>query len=69
MVERGGYDWIDMGDGTWEIYSRDRKIAHIAENANGWHIASDPGNTFPDYGMLLRNVEAGRRDGFEPQRR
>lgn len=67
MVWKGDFDWIELDDGTWEIYTRDRMIAHIAKGDRGWHVASDPAHTFGDADTLLRLIDRGQRDGFKPQ--
>ncbi|WP_374009890.1 hypothetical protein [Leifsonia sp. LS-T14] len=69
MTLQGKFDWIELQDGTFDIYTSDRKIAHIARGDRGWHVASDPDHQFEDVGSLLNNIDSGRRDGFLPQDR
>jgi hypothetical protein len=64
-LREGGFDWIDKKDGSWDIYTTDRKIAHITQNSTGyWHVVSDPDHTFPDSGELIRIVDRGLHPGF-----
>ncbi|WP_308465632.1 hypothetical protein [Rathayibacter soli] len=69
MTLKGDFDWIELQDGTVDIYTRDRKIAHIAQGDRGWHVASDPAHQFDDVEVLLRLIDRGQRDGFSPQDR
>jgi hypothetical protein len=65
MTVRGGYDWIDRSDGSWDVYSGDQKIANLRQNSGGyWYVTSDPGTLSADGLELARLIHLGKRIGL-----
>ena len=65
MAMRDGFDWVNNNDGTWDIYTTDRKIARITKNSKGqWHSLSDLEHAFDEADVLIRLLDRGVRDGF-----